>query len=132
MVTGSVVIARSLGVSEKVIGLTMVALGTSLPELSTSLVAAIRGNIKMAVGNIIGSNLFNLLLVGGIAAMISRITVPAQLLRFDMWVMLSATLVLVPYLAGKWQLRRSMGACFFIAYLCYVGLQATSIGRIIN
>ena len=132
LVNGSIVIARSLGVSEEIIGLTMVALGTSLPELSTSLVAAIRGNVKMAVGNVLGSNLFNLLLIGGIAAAISPITVPTQLLQFDMWVMLGATFILVPFLTRNGQLGRVQGAYFFIAYLCYIGLQATSVGRIIN
>jgi cation:H+ antiporter len=132
MVDGSVTIARSLGVSEEVIGLTMVALGTSLPELATSLVAAIRGNIEMSVGNILGSNMFNLLAIGGLAAVISPMSVPDQLLQFDMWVMLGATLIIVPFFAGKLRLGRPIGFCLFTGYLTYIGLQASGIGGMLD
>ncbi|MBT3765547.1 MAG: calcium/sodium antiporter [Rhodospirillaceae bacterium] len=132
MVQGCVEIARSLHVSEEVIGLTMVALGTSLPELATSFVAAARGNLEMAVGNILGSNLFNLLGIGGLAAIISPLPVPPQLLLFDIWVMLGATILLVPFLMGRWHLRPHVGAVFFAGYLAYIGLQAVGVGGMLE
>jgi cation:H+ antiporter len=132
MVDGSITIARSLGVSEEVIGLTMVAFGTSLPELATSLVAAIRGNIKMAVGTILGSNMFNLLAIGGLAAVISPMPVPDQILQFDIWVVLGATLIIVPFLAGKFRLGRPIGICLFTGYLTYIGLQTSGTGGMLD
>jgi cation:H+ antiporter len=132
MVQGCVEIARSLHISEEVIGLTMVALGTSLPELATSAVAAARGNLEMAIGNILGSNLFNILGIGGLAALVSPLPVPPQLLQFDIWVMLGATILLVPFLMGRWHLRPRIGAVFFAGYLAYIGLQAVGVGGMLE
>jgi cation:H+ antiporter len=105
LVDSSVAIATEYGVSETVIGLTLVAVGTSLPELATTVMAAIRKHADVALGNVIGSNMFNLLAIIGISTFVGPIPVDAGLLRFDIWVMLAASLVLAPFVfpaAGPW------------------------------
>ena len=94
LVSGAVTLATSLGVPETMIGLTIVAVGTSMPELVTSIVAARRGQSDLAFGNIIGSNIFNILGILGATAMVQPLTVPAAILGFDVWLMLAVTLVL--------------------------------------
>jgi len=91
LVDGAVSLARSLGVSETVIGLTIVAVGTSLPELATSVIAAFKRHGDVALGNIIGSNIFNLLGILGTTALYRPIAVPAEIVSFDAWVMLAAS-----------------------------------------
>ena len=120
LVNGAVDIARAAGVSEATIGLTLIALGTSMPELATSLVAALRRHGDVAVGNVIGSNLFNLLGIIGIAAMVSPIPVPEQFLRFDLWVMLGASLLLVPFIYRGNTIGRTFGAILTLTYCVYV------------
>ena len=88
LVHGGTEVARIYGVSEEVIGLTMIAIGTSLPELAASGMAAIRGHTDVALGNVIGSNLFNILGVLGAVAIIQPLPVAEQLLDFDLWVMM--------------------------------------------
>lgn len=123
LVEGSVAIARSLGVSEAVIGLTMVAFGTSLPELVTSIVAIIRKHGDVAIGNILGSNLFNIFGVLGITAIVIDIPVPDQVLNFDIWIMLGAAVLLIPF-ALRWiSLSRPIGLLLFVAYIAYISLQ---------
>ena len=92
LVDSSVAIATEYGVSETVIGLTLVAIGTSLPELATTVMAAIRNHADVAMGNVIGSNMFNLLAIIGISSLIGPIPVDATILSFDIWVMLAASL----------------------------------------
>ena len=94
LVNGATSIATALGVSEAVIGLTLVAVGTSLPELATTIAAAIRKEAGVAMGNVIGSNIFNLLGIIGIASLIGPIPVPEQMLRVDLWVMLAVSALL--------------------------------------
>jgi cation:H+ antiporter len=124
MVGGAVKMAESLGVSTTVIGLSVVALGTSLPELATTVVAAYHRNADVAVGNIIGSNLFNLLAIIGVTAIVAPapIPVPAPLLHFDLWVMLAAALALsyLVWFAGS--INRWAGATLFAAYVAYMVL----------
>jgi cation:H+ antiporter len=113
-------IARSFGVSDTVIGLTLVALGTSLPELAATSMAALRGEAGVALGNVLGSCLFNLLAIMGLTALFIPIPVPEALLRFDLWVMLAAVLVLAPFIWSGRKISRSAGVVFVLAYLAYI------------
>lgn len=97
LVDNASIIARSFGVSDAVIGLTLVALGTSLPELATTIMAARRGKADVALGNVIGSNMFNLLAIIGITVMVGPIPVDPEFLQFDLWVMLGASLLIIPF-----------------------------------
>ena len=123
LVEGAVEIARSLGVSEAVIGLTMVAFGTSLPELVTSLVAIARKHGDVAIGNILGSNLFNILGVLGITAIVIDVPVPNQVLSFDIWIMLGAAVLLIPFTLRWISMSRPIDILLFVAYIAYVGAQ---------
>ena len=127
IVQGGVQIARVYGVSEEVIGLTLFALGTSLPELVPSIVAAFRGHPAVAIGNVIGSNLFNILRVGGIIRLTSNVPVPSQIVFFDLLVMLGATAVLFPVLVMNWRIPRSTGLLLLISYIGYVFVQTFGV-----
>ncbi len=127
LVTGGVDVARNFGVSEEVIGLTLFALGTSLPELAASLVAAMRGHPAVAIGNVIGSNLFNILGIAGILGLVGTIPVPLQILEFDVWVMFLSTLVLFPVLVLDWRIPRVTGTALLVAYVGYIWAQAYGI-----
>ena len=122
LVDSAVAIARTLGVSEVIIGLTIVAAGTSLPELATSVVAAMRGEREIAVGNVIGSCLFNLLSIAGIAALVTPggLEVATSLLRFDIPVMVVVALACLPIFAAGHLIARWEGALFLGYYLAYV------------
>lgn len=122
LVDSAVAIARALGVSEVIIGLTIVAAGTSLPELATSVVAAIRGERDIAVGNVIGSCIFNLLAIAGIAALVAPggLTVATSLLHFDIPVMFVVALACLPIFAAGHLVARWEGALFLVYYLAYV------------
>lgn len=113
-------IARRYGVSDTVIGLTLVALGTSLPELATTVMAALRRQADVALGNVIGSNMFNLLAIIGVAGLIGPIPVDPVFLRFDLWVMLGASLLLWPFVFNKWDITRTWGAVLTALYIGYV------------
>jgi cation:H+ antiporter len=122
LVNGGVSVAREFGVSEAVIGLTLVAFGTSLPELAASMVAAFRGHSDVALGNVFGSNLFNLLVIIGGVSIISPISVPLQIAQSDIWIMLVVTVaVLVVAYAGR-RIGRVAGAVFMAAYFGYIGM----------
>jgi cation:H+ antiporter len=120
MIAAAVAIARAYGVSEVVIGLTLVALGTSLPELVTSIVAALRRHSDIALGNILGSNLYNILGILGVASLIAPTEIPAEIARTEMWVMAAATLLLLPAMIGG-KVGRSLGAAMLAGYAAYVG-----------
>ena len=120
LVENSVIIARSFGVSETVIGLTLIAIGTSLPELATTVAAAYRKQADVAIGNVIGSNMFNLLAIIGIASFIGPIEVDQGVLKFDLWVMAAASLVLVPFVFFKWNMMRGTGAILTALYVSYL------------
>ena len=133
LVNSATEIASSLGVSELVIGLTIVAAGTSLPELATSVLAAIRGQRDIAVGNVVGSNIFNLLAVLGASALVSDagIEVSSQALRLDFPVMLAATVVLIPICWNGFHIRKWEGAvltAFYAAYVAYLIFQSGDDG----
>ena len=120
LVGASVRIAEALAVPETVIGLTLVAVGTSLPELATSVMAAIRRQTDVALGNVIGSNLFNLLAIIGIASFVGPIPVEAATLNFDIWVMVATALALFPFVFLRWNITRPWGVAFTAAYVLYV------------
>jgi len=130
LVTAAVDVARRLGVSELVIGLTIVAAGTSLPEVATSVLATIRGERDIAVGNIVGSNIFNLLTVlGGTAALSpAGVAVSGAALRFDIPVMVAVSVACLPIVFTGSRISRWEGALFFgywLAYTAFVVLAAT-------
>lgn len=122
LVDGAMEIARFLGVSEVVIGVTLVALGTSLPELAVSVVSALKGEFGLAIGNIVGSNIFNLLAVIGVAATIAPAALPQSVLSLHIFVMVAFTLVLFAMTydyEGKAQLSRVEGIALAAAYVAY-------------
>ncbi|WP_460035822.1 calcium/sodium antiporter [Methylothermus subterraneus] len=123
LVEGAAAIARSLGVSELVIGLTVVAAGTSLPELATSVVASLRGERDISVGNIVGSNIFNILAVLGASALVSAqgLKVSEQALRFDIPVMLASAFACWPVFYKGFDISRWEGVGFVLYYFAYVG-----------
>lgn len=130
LVDSSVQIAQALGVSELVIGLTIVAVGTSLPEIATSVIAALKGESDIAVGNAVGSNIFNLLGVLGISALIAPggVTVAARVLQFDLLVMVFVALVTLPIFYIDNRISRIEGGVllsYYIAYVVFVILRAT-------
>ncbi len=131
LVTGGVSIARSAGVPEEVIGLTVIAFGTSLPELATSVVAAWRGHTDVAIGNVIGSNLFNILGVAGGVAAITTLPVAQQIRDFDMWVMLAATVMLLALLVLGVRLGRRVGGVFLGLYIAYIVVQIQGVDWIL-
>ncbi|WP_020399902.1 calcium/sodium antiporter [Kordiimonas gwangyangensis] len=123
LVIGSVQIATEFGIPEAVIGLTLVALGTSLPELVTCVMAAIRGHSDVAIGNVIGSNIFNILAIMGVAPLFGTIPVPETFLEVDLWVMLGSSLLLIPFVKIRKQVGRLGGimmVALYIGYLVYL------------
>ena len=120
LVEGAVNIAQRAGIDEVVIGLTMVAIGTSLPELATTVMAAYRKEADVAIGNAIGSNIFNLLGVIGITSLITALPVSSTFVSFDFWVMLASSLALFPFIWFKFDLGRIWGALFLIVYVAYI------------
>lgn len=117
-VNAAIFIARAGGISDAVIGLTVVALGTSLPELATSVVAAIKGEQDIAIGNVIGSNIFNILCILGIAPLISPIHAP-EIDLVDLATMLFVTVALFPIMRTGWKINRAEGAFFLLIYIAY-------------
>lgn len=123
MVRGAVMIATLLGVSELIIGLSIVAVGTSLPELAASVMSACKGEMDISVGNVIGSNIFNILFVLGICPMIRSITIEPRVLNLDFPIMLAFCALLVGLLTmmpPRLQLDRKRGALLLGAYLLFV------------
>lgn len=119
-VDGAVALARGLGMSESLIGLTIVAVGTSMPELVTSIVAALRRQGDVAFGNILGSNIYNILSIGGATALLSPGAVPADIVGFNSLIMLGVSVVLVAFAWTGWKIVRWEGAVLLVAYLAYV------------
>lgn len=121
-VRGAVGVAHALGVSQLVIGLTVVAFGTSVPELAASVVAALRGHSDLAIGNVIGSNVFNLLLILGAAGMIHPISVDLGRMTLDMAFLLGLTFFSMVALSFRRHVSRLEGALLTCSYFCYIGL----------
>ena len=120
LVDGAIRLARSLGISETVIGLTIVAVGTSMPEFVTSLVAAIRRQSDVALGNILGSNIYNILGILGITGLISPVVIPPEIARFDNFVMLTVSLALLAFAWTGMRIGRREGAALLAGYVLYV------------
>ena len=120
VVEGAMDIAAVYGVSETAIGVTIVALGTSLPELAAAIMAAMRGHSAVAVGNAIGSNIFNLLAVLGITATLIPITVPQEFFTFELWAMVATVFFIIPFVVLKSPIGRTTGALMTLAYLAVV------------
>jgi cation:H+ antiporter len=108
-----------LGVSEALIGLTIVALGTSLPELATTVAAAIRKNADIALGNVVGSNIFNMLAIVGITTLIAELTIAPVFLQFDVWVMLVSSLFLTVLVWRKQVIGSKIGMLLLAGYGAY-------------
>lgn len=119
LVRGATDIARAFGVTEVVIGLTLVAIGTSLPELAASVASAMRGRADMALGNVVGSNIFNVLSILGITALFAPLPIPPEMLRLDLWVMLASSALLAPFLFRGITLGRIAGAGLLLCYAAY-------------
>jgi cation:H+ antiporter len=120
LVSGATDIARTFGVSEAIIGLTLVAVGTSLPELATSIMAAIRGHSDVAVGNVIGSNTFNILGIIGVTSLVRPIAVAPQMATTDVWVALGVAAVAALLLLWRGRISRLAGAALLTGYVGYV------------
>ncbi len=120
LVVGSIDLARAFGVSEALIGLTLIALGTSLPELVTAMVAAIRGHCDVAVGNVVGSNIFNVLAIMGVSSQFGTIPVPESFLSIDLWVMLGAALLLIPFTKLRSEVGKFSGIVMVLLYVGYM------------
>lgn len=120
LISGATKIAEAWGVSEAVIGLTIVAIGTSLPELAASVVSALRGHSDMAIGNVVGSNIFNILSILGLTAIVKPIAIAPTMLHFNIPFMLIISLVLLVVLLGRKKISRPLGFIFLATYVCYV------------
>jgi len=121
-IKGAVGIAELFHVSEAAIGLTIVALGTSLPELVTSLIAARKGHTELAMGNVIGSNVFNVLAIIGITSIITPIYTPERVHHFDLWVMAATSAFLLPFVFRCIPISRRIGAMMLLSYALYLFL----------
>ena len=125
LVDGARNIAMDFGVSDTVIGLTVVAIGTSLPELATTVMAALRKQADVAIGNVIGSNMFNLLGIMGVASLVGQIPVEPMMFKFDIWVMVGASLLLIPLVLMGRDLTRTWGIGLTALYVGYVVVALT-------
>ena len=121
LIEGARGIAAAAGVSEAAIGLTLVAFGTSLPELVTTIMAAMRRQAEVAIGNVIGSNVFNLLGIMGIVSCVERIEVPPELMRLDLWAMLATSALLYPFVFRGRGIGRGSGVALIALYVAYAG-----------
>lgn len=120
LIDGARGIALTMGVSETVIGLTLVAIGTSLPELATTVMAAMRRQADVAIGNVLGSNIFNITAIIGAAALFAPLPIPPELLARDLWVMIASSALLIPFVLLCRPLGRVTGFCFLAAYFGYM------------
>ena len=120
LVKNASLLANDYGISDAIIGLTLVAIGTSLPELATTFVAVIRKKADVVLGNLIGSNIFNLLAIIGITSLISPVPVDPTFISFDFWVMLGASFIITPFIFLKIQFNRFSGFIFTMLYGSYL------------
>jgi len=120
LVTNASALAKGYGVSDAVVGLTLVAIGTSLPELATTFIAVVRKKAEVVLGNLIGSNIFNLLAIIGITSLISPIPVDPIFIKFDFWIMLGASLLIAPFIFLNIKFNRLSGFLFVALYISYL------------
>ncbi len=123
LVEGAIGLARTFGVSEEIIGLTLVAVGTSLPELATAVVSAYRRHPEVALGNVIGANTFNILGIMGIVPLFGHLPIPPTIAQFDLWIMLAITVFFVPWIQWCGRIARPLGIVFLVLYVAYVAAQ---------
>ncbi len=128
LVEGAVSMARELRVSEEVIGLTLVAFGTSVPELATTAVAAVRRHADVALGNVLGSNLFNLLGVLGITSLVTWLPTPPTTASFDVWVLLCVSFLLLVFMRTGWRLGRPEAVVLLLLYAVFIVAQFHGVG----
>lgn len=128
LVSSAIEIATQFHVSQTIIGLTIVAVGTSLPELVTSVMAALRKHGDIAFGNIVGSNIYNVFGILGVTAMVKPIDVPPEIADFDIWVMLAATVLLFLVALSRWKISRLEGGAMLASYAAYVGWLGLNAG----
>jgi cation:H+ antiporter len=129
LVDGAIGVARAAGISESVIGLSLVAVGTSLPELAATAIAAWRRHTDVAVGNVLGSNLFNVLLILGTTSMVGPMPFADEFVRVDLWVMMGAGVVLIPVMVTNWSISRREGALLLLLYAVYITSMGLGWGR---
>lgn len=129
LVDSAVEIAGLMGISQATIGLTIVAVGTSLPELVTSVVAAVRRHGDVALGNVLGSNIFNILGIAGVTAVVAPIPIPDEIARFDVWIMVAAAVLLVAFAATRRGIGRVEGAFLLLAFAAYIAVQFSPAAR---
>lgn len=122
LVDGAVKLAAAMGISETVIGLTIVAVGTSLPEMVTSVIAALKRHADVALGNVLGSNIYNVLGIGGVTALISPTAVPAEIIARDNLVMVGVSVLLLALAYTGYRIGRREGALLIAGYVGYVAL----------
>ena len=120
IVDNAVTIAQSIGISETIIGLTIVAIGTSLPEIATVVVATYRGHSEVAIGNVLGSNVFNIFAVMGASALAGPVMIDPKMYVFDFWVMLITILALLAFVLTRQPIGKKTGAIFVVAYILYM------------
>ena len=120
LVNGAIDLARIFSISETIIGLTIVAVGTSLPELITSVMASLRKQGDIAFGNIVGSNIYNMFGILGVTALVKPIAIPAEIMQLDIWVMLAATALLFLAAISRWRIGRVEGGIMLLGYAAYV------------
>ena len=120
LVTNASSLAKGYGVGDAVVGLTLVAIGTSLPELATTFVAFVRKKAEVVLGNLIGSNIFNLLAIIGITSLVSPVPVDPIFIKFDFWIMLGASVLIAPFIFLNIQFNRLSGFLFVALYISYL------------
>lgn len=126
LVDGAIQLARGFDLSEALIGATIVAVGTSLPELAATIAAALRGRGDMAMGNVFGSNIFNLLAIGGVAALVAPLDVPGEVTNFHAWAMAGATVLVLLMARVGGRMTRVEGAILLLCYVAYVTTAAVT------
>lgn len=132
LLDGALDLARMFGVSEAVIGLTLVAIGTSLPELATAAMAAYRRHPDVALGNVLGANLYNILGIMGVVSVVTPITIPAQMVAFDLWVLVAVTFILLIALFAARGISRPLGIGFLVVYGVYLWVEYYGVGALMT
>ena len=130
LVTGGLGIAEAFNVSRTVVGLTLIAIGTSLPELAIVIVASWRGHSDIALGNVLGSNIFNLLGITGGVAMIVPLEMPLEIMTFDIWVLLGVTILLLPLMITENRISRMEGRLLAGLYIVYLAAQLDPVRQL--
>jgi cation:H+ antiporter len=127
VVTQAVAIASAFGLGDALIGVTIVAMGTSAPELVTSLIAARKGQGEIAIGNVLGSNIYNILGIGGVVALLAPGGFPAALVYPDLPILLGSALLLIVFAATHYRIGRTEGILLFFSYISYIAWKALTI-----